>query len=148
MRAWRAGVSSALVPGRGDRVPHKGGIRGASSCRARHPGIEDENDEEPGATPDVAHRLLACARTIPRRPALPALRTKAPTHLPEGAGCCAVVSTIMATTHEFKAIHSQGRRRPGFVAPIRRKSLQCYLIEIYCPVSGFAETVEHRRRGR
>ncbi|PFG48757.1 hypothetical protein ATK36_3866 [Amycolatopsis sulphurea] len=63
-------------PDRGDLVPHTCGICPAPPCPSRTPAPGAENDKEPGATPDVAHRLLACARIIPRRPALPALRTR------------------------------------------------------------------------
>ncbi|GAB3370479.1 hypothetical protein GCM10027360_42350 [Amycolatopsis echigonensis] len=101
---------------RADRtVPHKSGIPLAAPCRHRLRPAGQENDKEPGATPDVAHRLLACARIIPRRPALPALRTRPRPICRRELGAAVLSSlngclpTIMATTHEFKAIHPQGR---------------------------------------
>src|SRR5690242_3543634 len=41
--------------------------------------------------------------------------------------CCC--STITAHTHEFKAIHSQGRRLGRFVAGVHGEYRECYLIE-------------------
>jgi hypothetical protein len=41
--------------------------------------------------------------------------------------CC--FSTIMATTHEFKAIHSQGRHLRRFVAGVHGECRERYRIE-------------------
>lgn len=61
--------------------------------------------------------------------------------------CCR--TTIMATTHEFKAIHPQGRRLRGIVAPVHRKSICRYRIETQPrPATGVSSPAERAEQHR